>query len=267
MGTYIPARPTKFCLACNRIIDAEAVVCTSCGVMQPLPHDMATEKRILPAGLLCFFLGVFGAHRFYVGKIGTGLLQLFTLGGLGNLDARRPDHARERRVPGQGRKSDHGVDVRAAAIEGAGSRGCGNANGLGMPVGLPSPCRSLDPPSPTSPHPLSISSRRGHRVLSPRSSRSSRSASRNSRERVGLAPRRAIGPSDAEVRARRGRMRAEVLLEQRRAPSASRRSSGTRIPPTRSPPRCRRSPSPDRAGSRDTSRARRRERSVTRRCR
>ena len=83
MGTYLPARPTKFCLACNRIIDAEAVVCTSCGVMQPLPPEMATEKRILPAGLLCFFLGVFGAHRFYVGKIGTGLLQLFTLGGLG----------------------------------------------------------------------------------------------------------------------------------------------------------------------------------------
>jgi TM2 domain-containing membrane protein YozV len=42
-----------------------------------------SEKRILPAFLLCFFLGVFGAHRFYVGKIGTGLLQLVTLGGLG----------------------------------------------------------------------------------------------------------------------------------------------------------------------------------------
>ena len=42
-----------------------------------------TDKRILPAFLLCFFFGVFGAHRFYVGKIGTGLLQLFTLGGLG----------------------------------------------------------------------------------------------------------------------------------------------------------------------------------------
>ncbi|GGH95654.1 NINE protein [Pseudomonas fluvialis] len=42
-----------------------------------------SEKRILPAFLLCFFLGCFGAHRFYVGKIGTGILQLLTLGGLG----------------------------------------------------------------------------------------------------------------------------------------------------------------------------------------
>jgi TM2 domain-containing membrane protein YozV len=42
-----------------------------------------SEKRILPAFLLCFFLGVFGAHRFYAGKIGTGILQLVTLGGLG----------------------------------------------------------------------------------------------------------------------------------------------------------------------------------------
>jgi TM2 domain-containing membrane protein YozV len=39
-------------------------------------------KRKLPAFLLCFFLGCFGAHRFYVGKIGTGILQLLTLGGL-----------------------------------------------------------------------------------------------------------------------------------------------------------------------------------------
>ena len=33
--------------------------------------------------LLAFLLGVIGAHRFYVGKIGTGILMILTLGGLG----------------------------------------------------------------------------------------------------------------------------------------------------------------------------------------
>lgn len=33
--------------------------------------------------LLSSLLGVFGAHRFYVGKIGTGILQACTFGGLG----------------------------------------------------------------------------------------------------------------------------------------------------------------------------------------
>jgi len=42
-----------------------------------------TDKKILPAFLLCFFFGFLGAHRFYVGKVGTGILQIVTLGGLG----------------------------------------------------------------------------------------------------------------------------------------------------------------------------------------
>jgi TM2 domain-containing membrane protein YozV len=42
-----------------------------------------SEKGFVPTVLLCFFLGVLGVHRFYVGKIGTGILQLVTVGGLG----------------------------------------------------------------------------------------------------------------------------------------------------------------------------------------
>ena len=43
----------------------------------------ASPRSRTVAFVLAFFLGVFGAHRFYVGKTGTAVLQLCTLGGLG----------------------------------------------------------------------------------------------------------------------------------------------------------------------------------------
>lgn len=41
---------------------------------------ITSDKKKITALLLCIFLGVFGAHQFYVGKIGKGLLYLFTVG-------------------------------------------------------------------------------------------------------------------------------------------------------------------------------------------
>jgi TM2 domain-containing membrane protein YozV len=42
-----------------------------------------SRRSRLVALLFCILLGVFGVHRFYVGKIGTGILMLLTIGGLG----------------------------------------------------------------------------------------------------------------------------------------------------------------------------------------
>lgn len=42
---------------------------------------IVSDKKKWTAFWLCFFFGFLGIHRFYVGKIGTGLLYLFTGGG------------------------------------------------------------------------------------------------------------------------------------------------------------------------------------------
>jgi TM2 domain-containing membrane protein YozV len=47
------------------------------------PEKPVSPFSRLAAFLLCLFLGWLGVHRFYVGKVGTGLAMIFTLGGLG----------------------------------------------------------------------------------------------------------------------------------------------------------------------------------------
>jgi len=42
-----------------------------------------SPKSFVAALLLCFFLGSLSGHRFYAGKVGTAILQIVTLGGLG----------------------------------------------------------------------------------------------------------------------------------------------------------------------------------------
>lgn len=44
---------------------------------------MKSEKDWLVTLLLCLFVGGIGVHRFYAGKIGTGILQIITFGGCG----------------------------------------------------------------------------------------------------------------------------------------------------------------------------------------
>ena len=47
------------------------------------PSGELSEKEFLPTLILCFFVGFLGIHRFFVGKVGTGILMIVTLGGLG----------------------------------------------------------------------------------------------------------------------------------------------------------------------------------------
>lgn len=103
----VPAQRTKFCKYCGQKIPFDAVVCTHCGRQVELLQQTAPAPAPAPvinsvnyvspapnyntknpclknkwvAFFLCFFFGPIGVHKFYEGKIGLGLLYLFT-GGL-----------------------------------------------------------------------------------------------------------------------------------------------------------------------------------------
>lgn len=50
------------------------------GSINTAPHRLISNRSRLAVFMLCYGFGIFGAHRFYVGKIGTGIVWLVTLG-------------------------------------------------------------------------------------------------------------------------------------------------------------------------------------------
>lgn len=78
----------KYCQECGAAINIKAEICPKCGVRQPFtniqsPEISTKENKWLITLLLCWFLGIFGIHRFYTGHTGIGVAQLLTLGGCG----------------------------------------------------------------------------------------------------------------------------------------------------------------------------------------
>lgn len=95
-----------FCKNCGKEIESGTKFCQYCGTsqeggaaqqppqyQQPVINVVNTNTNVNSFGyvhkskwvafFLCLLLGEFGAHRFYVGKIGTGIIWLFTFGFFG----------------------------------------------------------------------------------------------------------------------------------------------------------------------------------------
>lgn len=95
---------TKFCRECGAKISKKALICPQCGCatesytapqaqqpqvvinnsnqnQQNMQGMLGHKKNKWVAFWLCFFFGIFGAHKFYEGKVGMGILYLLT-GGL-----------------------------------------------------------------------------------------------------------------------------------------------------------------------------------------
>lgn len=96
----------KRCYHCGALIDKDAAFCPKCGYNQnenenygqdnnqgdyyrnnndnyPNNHSKELNERWLICLILSIFVGTLGIHRFFVGKIGTAILMVLTIGGFG----------------------------------------------------------------------------------------------------------------------------------------------------------------------------------------
>ena len=98
----VPTENQKFCKHCGEIIDKDCIICPKCGkqveelkaeqpniVINNANTNTNTNVNNNVGGrmknkwvsfLLCLFLGYVGAHKFYEGKVGMGILYIFTVG-------------------------------------------------------------------------------------------------------------------------------------------------------------------------------------------
>lgn len=74
----------KFCHECGAVIRAKAEICPKCGVRQPGTNVSGSSgfattpsgRSKLAAGLFAIFLGGLGVHKFYLGRVGQGIVYL-----------------------------------------------------------------------------------------------------------------------------------------------------------------------------------------------
>jgi hypothetical protein len=69
----------SFCPECGVEISKSIGLCPKCR----LKHNKGSFKNYTTTLLLCLIFGLFGIHRFYVGKIFTGILMLLSIGCFG----------------------------------------------------------------------------------------------------------------------------------------------------------------------------------------